>query len=216
MDMRDKKEEIHDHIFRAKLGFTIIDVGFWYEMSFPRVPSGAFDYATFVTIDEVFAGGTARNMLTSRKDVGVFTAKIIKDPRTLNKRVAAYGEVLSQNDIHALIEQKTGESLAHLPQVSAADLYARLEAARVAKEGYPDTIAHNLKYVWAQYCITKHVREDNTPENAAYLGYISSRDLYPDYKYETFGEFIDGLLTKGARRPYPALTVDLNYENLDQ
>jgi len=29
--LRDIKEEVHDHIFRQKLGFTIIDVGFWYQ-----------------------------------------------------------------------------------------------------------------------------------------------------------------------------------------
>lgn len=111
MELRDLKEEVHDHIFRQRLGFTIIDVGFWYQASFPRVPSGKFDYAAFFPINELYAGGTAPNMLIDKRDVGRITVKIIKDERTLNKRVYAYGDLLSQNEIHAIIEEKTGEKL---------------------------------------------------------------------------------------------------------
>lgn len=40
MLLRDEKEVVHDHIFRAKLPFTIIDVGYWHQLSFPNLPSG--------------------------------------------------------------------------------------------------------------------------------------------------------------------------------
>ena len=118
MDLHDLKEEVHDHMFRKRLGFTIIDIGYWYQSSFPLVPSGRFDYAAFKPLNEVYAGGTARNMLIDKRDVGTITVRVIKDARTLNKRVYAYGEVLTQNEIHALIEKKTGEKL-NLPAVSA-------------------------------------------------------------------------------------------------
>jgi len=108
---RDIKEEVHDHIFRNRLGFTIIDVGFWYQASLPRVPSGKFDDAIFVPINELYAGGTTPNMLIDARDAGRITVEIIKDERTLNKRVVAYGEFLSQNEIHKTIEGKTGERL---------------------------------------------------------------------------------------------------------
>jgi hypothetical protein len=110
MDMRDRKEEVHDHIFQQRLGFTIIDVGNWYQVSFPRVPSGRFEYAAINPSNEVYAGGTTPNMLMHQRDVGRITVQIIKDDRTLNKRVYACGEVLSQNDIYAIIEEKTGKS----------------------------------------------------------------------------------------------------------
>lgn len=109
--LKDVKEEIDDYIFRHRLGFTVIDVGFWYQASIPRVPSGKFDKAIFVPIGEVYAGGSAPNMLIDARDVGAITAEIIKDERTLNKKVIAYAEVLSQNQIHKIIEDKTGESL---------------------------------------------------------------------------------------------------------
>jgi len=40
-----------------------------------------------------------------------FTVRFLKDGRTLNKRVIAYGEVLSQNEIHTIIERATAEKL---------------------------------------------------------------------------------------------------------
>ena len=111
MDVRDLKETVQDHLFRQKLGFTIIDVGYWYETSYPGVPSGKFDYATLVASNVVYADGTAKTMLTSVKDIGKVTARIVKDDRTLNKRVYACGDVLTQNEIHKLVEEKTGEKL---------------------------------------------------------------------------------------------------------
>lgn len=119
MVLRDLKEEVHDHIFRQRLGFTIIDVGYWYVASLPRVPSGRFDRAAFLPIQELYASGTAPNMLIDKKDVGRVAVKIIKDDRTLNKRVIAYGDVLCQNELHAIIEEKTGEFL-NLPSVSTS------------------------------------------------------------------------------------------------
>jgi hypothetical protein len=49
------------------------------------------------------------NMLIDARDVGRIVVRIIKDKRTLNKRVMAYGAVMSQNQIHEIIEEKTGE-----------------------------------------------------------------------------------------------------------
>lgn len=111
MSLRDLKEEVHDQIFTLHLGYTIIDVGYWFEISFPRVPSGKFDYAVMVPRNKVIEGGDAPNMLIGKKDVGNITAKIIKDDRTLNKRVYVCGDILSQNEVNAIVEEKTGEKL---------------------------------------------------------------------------------------------------------
>jgi hypothetical protein len=115
MRLRDLKEDVHDYIFRHRLGFTIIDVGFWYEMSFPRVPSGKFDDYVYWPYPYLFAGGTAPNLMTAKTDVGKVTAKIIKDDRTLNKRVYTYGDVLNQNEISEIIESRTGERPDQVP-----------------------------------------------------------------------------------------------------
>jgi hypothetical protein len=111
LNTRDIKEQVHDHLFRHKLGFTIIDIGFWYQASMPRVPSGKFDGSIFMPINTVYAGGSAPNMLMDARDIGRITVDIIKDRRTLNKRVIAYGELMSQNEVHEIVEKKTGEVL---------------------------------------------------------------------------------------------------------
>lgn len=62
-------------------------------------------------LNDVYSGGSTPNMLIDARDVGKMVARIIKDERTLNKRVIAYGDVMSQNEIHDCIEDKTGEKL---------------------------------------------------------------------------------------------------------
>jgi hypothetical protein len=112
LSLRDAKEAVHDHIFRHRLGFTIIDVGFWYQASIPRVPSGRFDRAIFMPNNDVVNGGEVPNMLIDARDVGRITVELIKRKDTLNKKIIAYGELMSQNEIHQMIEARTGERLA--------------------------------------------------------------------------------------------------------
>ncbi|KAI1502187.1 NAD(P)-binding protein [Biscogniauxia marginata] len=201
MDARDKKEEVHDYIFRDRLGFTIIDVGYWYELSFPRVPSGKLDYAIAVPANELYAGGTTPNMLIGKRDVGRITAKIVRDERTLNKRVYAYGDLLSQNEVNAIVERKTGEKL-ELKHVSADEIHANIKAAEAAAEAGSTDLGARYKLILSQYANVKYVRGDNTPENAEYLGYIDGNALYPDFKFTKFEDFVDELLAGKVTRPY--------------
>ncbi|KAI1495899.1 NAD(P)-binding protein [Biscogniauxia marginata] len=205
LDIRDLKEAAHDHVFRRRLGYTIVDVGYWYQTSFPRVPSGRLDYAAFLPANEVVAGGAAPNMLIDLRDVGRVAARIVKDPRTLNKRVYAYGEVLVKKDIIRLFEEKTGEKL-ELTHISAEDAQERVSAIKRAREADPSNVRLMYAHVGAQYAHSMHVRGDNTPENAEYLGYISARELYPDLEYTWFADFADELVAGTARRVYPHMS----------
>ena len=108
----DVKEIVHGHIFRQHLGFTIIDVGFWYQASIPTVPSGRFDKAIFMpTANQVFSDGAKPSMHIDARDIGRITVEVLKHPGSLNKRIIAYGEVMSQNETHKLIEDKAEERL---------------------------------------------------------------------------------------------------------
>lgn len=51
------------------------------------------------------------NMLIDARDVGRITVELLKREDTLKKKVIAYGEVMSQNEIHRMIEARTGEEL---------------------------------------------------------------------------------------------------------
>lgn len=47
--------------------------------------------------------------VVDNEDIGKFVARIIADPRTINKRVMAAGASLSFNDMFGIAEDLTGE-----------------------------------------------------------------------------------------------------------
>lgn len=116
-----QKEEMLDHVQRLGLPYTVIDVGWWYQISLPRVASGRFDYALLSPIQFLLGGGEVPSALTDLRDVGMYVAKIISDERTLNKKVLAYTEVKTQNEIFELVEKKTGEKPEVIPVSNPTD-----------------------------------------------------------------------------------------------
>lgn len=46
------------------------------------------------------------------------------------------------------------------------------------------------------------IRGDNTPEYAAYLGYLDAQELYPDFRPRTFEAFVRELLSGKAEKVY--------------
>ncbi|KAJ7639900.1 hypothetical protein B0H17DRAFT_1216760 [Mycena rosella] len=202
MGLRDSKEEVYQHIRRLYLPYTIIDVGYWHQISFPTLPSGRVDYAAFATPSvDIHAGGTAPTMLTDLRDIGPFVARIIKDPRTLNQSVVTYSDVLSENDIFKLLEEMSGETIQ--PKHVSADeiIAARVRAAAKVKAEPANRMAHMMTFI-TDYQYSKYVRGDNTPTYAAYLGYLDARELYPDFRPRSFKEYVGELLEGKAVKPY--------------
>lgn len=106
-----QKEDVLDHIKKIYLPYTVIDVGWWYQLTSPKVPSGRLDYALIAPSEGLFGGGTLPSALTDSRDIGRYVAKIIADPRTLNKMVFAYNEVLTQRQVYETVERLSGEKL---------------------------------------------------------------------------------------------------------
>ena len=60
----------------------------------------------------VFVGdGNAPSAITDLRDIGRYVARIILDPRTFNKMVFAYNELLTQEQIFDLLEKLSGENV---------------------------------------------------------------------------------------------------------
>ncbi|KAJ6505299.1 hypothetical protein C8R45DRAFT_1209088 [Mycena sanguinolenta] len=213
MSLRDDKEEVYQEIWRQFLPYTIIDVGYWHQISFPTLPSGRVDYASVITPNVIIhAGGTAPNMLVDLRDIGRLVAKIIKDPRTLNHFVAAYGDVLSENEIFSVMEEVSGEKIVERQYISADEIIAqRAEAAVKAKAEPANWLAQTPLYV-EDYNYNKYVRGDNTPAYAQYLGYLDTRELYPEFTPISFKGFAKELLKGGIERPYAKRFKDLKGE----
>lgn len=102
---------MYNNVKQLWLPFTIVDVGWWYQLSYPRLASGKIDYAMTMANDEIIGDGNARNALTDLRDIGRYIARIIVDDRTVNKMVFAYNEVMTQNEIYDLLEKISGEKI---------------------------------------------------------------------------------------------------------
>jgi hypothetical protein len=119
-------------MFRLKLPYTIIDTGFWHQLSFPKLSSGKTDKVHLYGGENiVYHDGNAKTLLTDLRDIGRWVATIIKDPRTLNKRVVTWSDELSQNEIFKLVEGMSGERVQY-SIMKAEDLITRFEAAKRA------------------------------------------------------------------------------------
>lgn len=163
--------------------------------------SGKMDYAKVFPDNRIVGDGEVPNILTDKRDVGRFVARIIKDDRTLNRKVVAVGDVLSQNQIWEIVERLSGEKI-DTGHISAGELIAQLDAAKAqaVASGMAGQFTPLIGILSYQY--SKFVRADNTLENAKYLGYLNTRELYPDFKPIRFEEFIREVLEGKAKKPY--------------
>lgn len=86
-------------------------MGWWYEISSPRVPSGRVDYGLMMPTAHLFGDGSVPSALTSLQDIGRYVARIIADPRTLNRMVFVYNELWTQQQIFDKVEELSGENI---------------------------------------------------------------------------------------------------------
>ncbi|CAG8148664.1 unnamed protein product [Penicillium olsonii] len=130
MLLRDDKEIVYQHLKQLSLPFTVIDVGYWYQISYPTVPSGRVDYATPIKPNvTIHHDGEALNLLTDLRDIGRFVSRIITDDRTLNQYVYTYGDILSENQIFSMMEKLSGEKIER-KQVCEIGLRSPLDRTR--------------------------------------------------------------------------------------
>lgn len=122
-----QKEIVYNQIRQLWLPYTVVDVGWWYQLAYPRLPSGRVDYAMTSGNDEIIGDGNMPTALTDLRDIGRYMAMIISDPRTLNKKILAYNLVLSQNKIYELMEELSEEKIDR-NYVSCTDSWARNES----------------------------------------------------------------------------------------
>lgn len=110
-----QKEKIYAELAASGLPYTIIDVGWWYNGFIPKIPSGKTDKAIALPdlMQNLVPGdGEMKTYVVDNEDVGRFVARIIADPRTINKRVMAAGDNLSFNEMFGMAEELTGEKVA--------------------------------------------------------------------------------------------------------
>lgn len=186
---RDQKEEIFNLTKRLHIPYTIIDVGWWYQFSFPRLPSGKIDYVVGFPNETIPGDGNIPTALTDLRDVGKYVARVIKDDRTLNKTVFVYNELWTQNQIHDLLEKMAGEKIPrkHTP---AEEYEQKVSSVIKELEQNPKDPVLRVKKVYNQYCLSVGIRGENTPEYAQYLGYLDGKELYPGVKFTAYEDYL--------------------------
>ncbi|CAG8299566.1 unnamed protein product [Penicillium salamii] len=205
IDIKDKKLEILGVIQRARLPYTIIDLGCWYGVFVPKIPSGRTDESHMIYIDHrIVEDGNQKFALTDMADIGKYVAQIVADPRTINKHVFAYTEVLSMNEMWDTMAVASGET-PEKDYVSGEELKVIIRGCKERLSKSPERVTHpsNLmdiaNFNMGQYRVSWCIRGDNTPENAEYLGYVDFWKLFPDFqKAKSLEDFYREIVTKGT------------------
>ncbi|KAH7303345.1 hypothetical protein B0I35DRAFT_364420 [Stachybotrys elegans] len=197
MPMRAMKEDSLDKCKAIYLPYTVIDVGWWYQFSLPRVPSGKLDSSISFPEEYIAGDGNTRTALTDKADIGKFVARIISDPRTLNRQVFAYGEVTTQNQVFQLVEKWSGEAIPR-KYMSKEEIEGVIEKADADIAANPTNPAPYVIKGLMEYKWSRSIRGDNTPEHANYLGYLNARELYPDFQPKSMDEFVREVVKGGA------------------
>ena len=58
----------------------------------------------------------------------------------------------------------------------------------------PTNFQASMQKIMKEYQYSWGIRADNTPDAAKYLGYLTSKDLYPDLVYTKFEDFFKEML----------------------
>ncbi|KAH7386317.1 hypothetical protein BKA64DRAFT_680697 [Cadophora sp. MPI-SDFR-AT-0126] len=198
--LREKKEDMFDRIRCLYLPFTVIDVGWWYQLSLPPLPSGRLQTRFELSTLEILGDGEVPSALIDNRDIGKYVARIIADPRTLNKMVFAYSEVWTQNGIWTTLETLSGEPIAR-EHLSKEDLSNIISQARTILSKAPEAKAQ-LQLAMSEYKMSMGIRGDNTPEHGKYLGYLDAKELYLDVKTVSLKTFIEEMLQGKVRQIY--------------
>jgi hypothetical protein len=89
----------------------------------------------------------------------------------------------------------------NVEQITAEKLVQDLGAAREALKTSADPMKL-MTVLFLEYEVSTYVREDNTLENANYLGYLDARELYPDFKPVSFRSYLAELFAGQGVKPY--------------
>ncbi|KAL2793051.1 NAD(P)-binding protein [Aspergillus keveii] len=185
VDFREQKEENLNFIQKLRLPYTYVDAG-W---------CGRFDHvlASSQPDNPIGLDGNVPSALADLRDVGRYVAKIITDPRTLNKRVHVYNELLTRNEVYDKVEALAGEQLPR-SYVSEEQVLARIDNARKELDENPSDLTAIGALTTTQLFCSWGIRGDNTPEYAQYLGYLDGKELYPEFEFKKFDDYVKEVL----------------------
>ncbi|KAH8842887.1 hypothetical protein MCOR27_000095 [Pyricularia oryzae] len=187
MALRERKEKIINYIKLQKVPYTVIDVAWWYQILPYKVPSGRIDYMVPYGPDDanhIPGEGNVRVSFSDVTAIGDKVARIIADPRTVNKYVHVYDEVMTYHQVLETLEDVSGEKIERAYKTAEQCQDAISEMNKVLAKDATNFMALVGRSV-SEYQYSLAVRGDTTPEVADYLGYLDVYKLYPDLEPAT-------------------------------
>ncbi|KAH7038930.1 isoflavone reductase family protein [Macrophomina phaseolina] len=131
MMLRNLKELVSNHIRNLYFPYTVIEIGLWHQVYFPRVSSGRFDYAPIFPNVDIHGDGNMPNVIDDLRDIGNWTAHFIEDERMLNKFVFVCSDLITENKLWLLWRSSQGK------KSQFEEVESRLEEARKNVEKDP-------------------------------------------------------------------------------
>ncbi|KAI0669631.1 NAD-P-binding protein [Trametes maxima] len=189
-ELHDLKLGVREFVQDLGLPYTFLDVGWWMQISLP-LPKRSDMYMKAKTL-QMYGDGRSRFLVTDLHHIGTYVARIVADPRTLNRAVMIWEDEPTQLEAHEIGERVSGEGDEMKAQRIHVDEKQLLEWVAEGKDELArgiDSLETRLKVHWNMYMYSMHILRENTLENAGRLGYLDARELYPDIPRHTLEDY---------------------------
>jgi len=176
MALEDRKRKIEAYAEQLGMPYTSIVVGLWNQASFPP----AVPPEQFTPIQKAFIGyygtGEVKNTVVNRLNLGRFVPSILKDERTIRKRVLAHEDEVTLSQVWEWADKYSGKKISENKNVVTVE-----QVEQTVKEQPGNTI-------W-EYINSLYVRGDNSVEAAKNDGYLIAQELYPEVPLQSAEEW---------------------------
>ncbi|KAI0364821.1 NAD-P-binding protein [Pilatotrama ljubarskyi] len=191
-ETRDEKLAIREFIQELGVPYTFIDVGWWMQFVLPLPARSKVPEAVKEWTYALHGDGTHKTLVTDLRHIGTYVARVVVDPRTLNRAVMVWEDEKTDVEIHEIGERLSGDGealKANRIYLSGEDLLRKAEEGKV--ELARDQINVYARYTvdWNEYMYSIHILGENSLENAKHLGYLDAHELYPDVPKHTLEDF---------------------------
>ena len=107
--IRAQKLGIREHIKQLGLNYTFIHVGWWMQLYLPLPLRSKASAGVLKMSRNIYGAGDDKNMVTDLNNIGTWVARIIADPRTINKLVQIWEDEVTQIEAREIGERVSGD-----------------------------------------------------------------------------------------------------------
>ena len=86
--------------------------------------------------------------------------------------------------------------------MATKDIEATIATAQTAYDHSDKSLPFIFGLAGPQYLYCEWFRQDNLPERAEYLGYLNTKDLYPDFEATKYVDYVDEVMEGKVKSIY--------------